>query len=75
MKLFCPLCGLRPKRDDRGEDVDGNIQVAYRAALKCDCGLRLEKTLPPVIGADAALEADWRRMMAAALLLRDAHAV
>jgi hypothetical protein len=75
MKLFCPLCGYRPKRDDRGDDVDGNFIIAYVAALKCDCGLRLEKVLPAVHGADQALEADWRRLMDAALHMRDCRAV
>lgn len=70
MKLFCPLCGYRPKRDDRGDDVDGNVQIAYVAALKCDCGLRLERTVAPVHGADQALIDDWKRLMKAALLAR-----
>lgn len=42
--LTCPICGRRPKRDDRGDDIDQpNISMGYRAVLKCDCGLRLER--------------------------------
>lgn len=62
--MICPLCHRKAKRDDRGDDVDGNIQIAYIAALKCDCGLRLEKMCAVEHEADAVLLSAWGSLRA-----------